>query len=104
MNNFKKTEANIGLRHNNEKFATAYSRLYTFYCFYDELHKSNHCTILNLVYRLPKRKFSYKKIAYLSNVSDSTLLRYRKKYADHFDYFLSVSNVDWLEIALARLK
>ncbi len=79
----------IRLRHSNINFAAAYSRLLSHYSFVDYLYKTNHCSILNLLYNFPKGKFTLKKIAYLSNVSDSTLARYRREYANCFNYYLN---------------
>ena len=86
----KQTENMIRLRHSNIKFAEAYRRLFSHYSFVDFWDKTNHCSILNLLYNFPKRKFTLKKIAFLSNVSDSTLLRYRQEYAECFNYFLTL--------------
>lgn len=89
MKMYRQTEELIRLRLGNAKFEKAYSDLFTYFSFVDYRDNTNHCSILNLVYNLPKRKLPFKKIAFLSNVSDSTLLRYRKMYAYCFNYYLN---------------
>lgn len=79
----------IRLRHGNTQFAAAYSLLLSHYSFVDYLNKTNHCSILNLLYNFPKGRLTLKKIAFLSNVSDSTLSRYRSEYAECFNYYLN---------------
>ena len=95
----------IRLRHGNIKFAAAYSLLLSHYSFVDFLNNTNHCAILNLLYNFPKGRYTLKYIAFLTNISESTLSRYRLEYAECFNYYLNhFSEEASKEIVFAQFK
>lgn len=82
----------LTLRSGDANFAMAYNKMLSYYAFFDFANSTNHCKIINMLYNFSKRRKAFKTIAYLTNVSDSTLLRNREQYVNCFNFYLNQKN------------
>ena len=92
MKNLRTTEKLMMLssRLENSLYARAYKKVVEVNRFMDIQHHSNHCEILNALYNVKQKKFTYLGLATLLNLSDNALRRYRTNYVNMFNFFLEI--------------
>ena len=98
MKNLKHVEQLMMLpkRQSNANYDTAYNKMVEQFEFIDNLFKTSHCEILNTLYNLKDRTYTYVGIAMMLHMSDNALRRNRELYAKGFMYCLQKiqTNID----------
>lgn len=78
------------MKSDNPKLAIAYYKLLSFFEFLDYEGKTNHREIINKLYSPVSKKYTLYGIAQLMHISEKTLRRYRTRYVDCFNYYLTL--------------
>lgn len=96
------------LNNKDVNLSNAYRELIKVFRFKDAKERVNHCRIIEILYNSKNKKYTKSGIAKTVHISDNTLRRYRKNYANWFNYLLEVErgNIDVMfsEVAITLIE